>query len=242
MASIQPTKLVADPIGNKPAKAEAPQPADPFAAVFKSQQIPTPNTSDPSKAIQHFYDLHQRSQITGVPTAVYNAAIVAMGLDPVKDPFAGIKALQQAGFETGSPSLEAILKYGAQPLKQGNQSYMQQDTVNAPATPLPPQLPTASTETDPDKSLATQPEAMFLPDDASMAQELEWLNRKHNNLLGPATNYFEAATHLATQIDLAPYKKFTLHQALPLIAQSLKLNESLWTTDRWLNSKTVDPN
>ena len=63
------------------------------------------------KALEAFYQIHQRSQITGVPTSEYNQAIVALGLDKGQS-FAATDMLNQAGFNTGMPSVSAILRYG----------------------------------------------------------------------------------------------------------------------------------
>ena len=39
------------------------------------------NESPHQKALKAFYQVHQRSQITGVPTNEYNQAIAALGLE-----------------------------------------------------------------------------------------------------------------------------------------------------------------
>ena len=63
------------------------------------------------KALKAFYQVHQRSQITGVPTSEYNEAIAALGLDKGQS-FAATDMLNKAGFDTGMPSVAAILRYG----------------------------------------------------------------------------------------------------------------------------------
>ena len=69
------------------------------------------NESPHQKALKAFYQVHQRSQITGVPTSEYNQAIAALGLDKGQS-FAATDMLNKAGFDTGMPSVAAILRYG----------------------------------------------------------------------------------------------------------------------------------
>ena len=69
------------------------------------------NESPHQKALKAFYQVHQRSQITGVPTSEYNEAIAALGLDKGQS-FAATDMLNKAGFDTGMPSVAAILRYG----------------------------------------------------------------------------------------------------------------------------------
>ena len=69
------------------------------------------NESPHQKALKAFYQVHQRSQITGVPTSEYNQAIEALGLDKGQS-FAATDMLNKAGFNTGMPSVAAILSYG----------------------------------------------------------------------------------------------------------------------------------
>ena len=69
------------------------------------------NESPHQKALKAFYQVHQRSQITGVPTSEYNQAIAALGLDKGQS-FAATDMLNKAGYNTGMPSVEAILRYG----------------------------------------------------------------------------------------------------------------------------------
>ena len=73
--------------------------------VSKSDESPH------EKAIKAFYEVHQRSQITGVPTNEYNRAIAALGLGEGQS-FAATDMLNKAGYDTGMPSVEAILRYG----------------------------------------------------------------------------------------------------------------------------------
>ena len=69
------------------------------------------NESPHQKALKAFYQVHQRSQITGVPTSEYNQAIIALGLNKGQS-FAATDMLNKAGFDTGMPSVAAILRYG----------------------------------------------------------------------------------------------------------------------------------
>jgi len=69
------------------------------------------NESPHQKALKAFYQVHQRSQITGVPTNEYNQAIAALGLGEGQS-FAATDMLNKAGFDTGMPSVAAILRYG----------------------------------------------------------------------------------------------------------------------------------
>ena len=73
--------------------------------VSKSDESPH------EKAIKAFYEVHQRSQITGVPTNEYNQVIAALGLGEGQI-FAATDMLNKAGYHTGMPSVEAILRYG----------------------------------------------------------------------------------------------------------------------------------
>jgi hypothetical protein len=76
-----------------------------LSAVKNSSETPH------QKALNAFYEVHQRSQITGVPSSEYNQAIAALGLDKGQS-FAATDMLIKAGFDTGMPSLAAILRYG----------------------------------------------------------------------------------------------------------------------------------
>jgi hypothetical protein len=227
MVPIKAVGQIADVTSAGLSKTDLTHPVDEFSQVLKSEQTLTSDAEKRSQAILHFYDIHQRSQITGVPIPEYNAAVAALGLDAEKDPFAAIQVLQEAGFETGAPTLGAILKYGAAPQTSGNQSYLAQagTTARLPTVALP----------EPESEQALTPAIM--PDTQAVTQEVQALSTQFGNLLGPATNYFEAATQLAKQIDLQPYMKFTLDQALPMIQDALQLNQSVMTTDRWLQSK-----
>ena len=82
------------------------------------------NESPHQKALKAFYQVHQRSQITGVPTSEYNEAIAALGLDKGQS-FAATDMLNKAGYDTGMPSMSAILRYGnTSDTSQGNLSFL----------------------------------------------------------------------------------------------------------------------
>lgn len=226
-------------------KSDAVHSTGAFRQMFISQQTePSPSDKEAqwSQAILNFYEIHQRSQITGVPTAEYNAAVAALGLDVQKDPFAAIKLLLDKGFEMGTPSLGAILKYGATPQVSGNQSYLAQTDEAKPA-PAPSPAPFLAETTQ--VLLQTQaqldesaPEVVDQrPDPSAVAQEIQTLNQQFGGVLGSSGNYFEAVKHISKQVDITPYLSMTLAQALPLIAEALEANQLGMTTDRWLQSK-----
>lgn len=82
------------------------------------------------EALEAFYDIHQRSQITGVSTQEYNQALTKIGIDTT-DSFAAIKGinlLQSYGYNTNKPTDQAIVKYGNTDVAYGNKSYMKNGT------------------------------------------------------------------------------------------------------------------
>lgn len=99
-----------------------------------SQSTTSANTNSTASFQAHldeFYEIHQRSQITGVPTSIYKASLANLGLD-TEDTWAGMKAinlLKEHGYNTGKPSDEAILKYGNTDQEHGNKSYMKNGTT-----------------------------------------------------------------------------------------------------------------
>lgn len=84
------------------------------------------------EALDNFYELHQQSQVSGVSTSKYNAAVESLGIDTSKSSsgLEAINLLKVNGYDTGKPKLEAILKYGTvantSDIKNmsGNKSYM----------------------------------------------------------------------------------------------------------------------
>lgn len=67
-------------------------------------------------AADEYYEVLQRSMITGVPTSEYNKArdafLTSQGMD-TGDTFAATNALSGMGYMTGMPTREAVLEYGA---------------------------------------------------------------------------------------------------------------------------------
>lgn len=78
------------------------------------------------EALLNFYEIHQRSQITGVPTNEYNNAVKALGIDINDTNFhsKAVELLSQNQFSTDFPSLDAVLKYGNTQQEHGNRAYM----------------------------------------------------------------------------------------------------------------------
>jgi len=244
MVPIQSTSSSTDLTKPAQVKSDSVDPTGAFGQVLKSQQTgpsPTDKEAQRAQAILNFYEIHQRSQITGVPTAEYNAAVAALGLDAEKDSFAAIKLLQDKGFEMGAPSLGAILKYGATPQVSGNQSYLAQ------AEETKPKSAPKSTPPDDNTQALLQVQAQLAepapevvdqrPDQSAVAHEIQTLNQEFGGVLGSSGNYFEAVKHMSKQVDITPYLSMTLAQALPMIAAVLEANQLGMTTDRWLQGK-----
>ena len=78
------------------------------------------------EALLNFYEIHQRSQITGVPTNEYNNAVKALGIDINDTNFhsKAVELLSQNQFSTDFPSQDAVLKYGNTQQDYGNRAYM----------------------------------------------------------------------------------------------------------------------
>lgn len=238
MTQIKHIAQSIDSVKSMPANADLMKPLDAFGKVLKNQTSQINSVDQRGQAIENFYEVHQRSQITGVPTSEYKAALSALGLDADKELFEAIKLLQEKGFETGSPSLEAILKYGATPKVSGNQSYLAQADEDKPNIS---NLPSSATKAlAPVQEQLDEPEPEVVdsrPDLASVAQEIQALNEKFGDLMGPSKNYYDAVTHMSKQLDISPYLSMTLDQALPKIAETLEANQLGMTTDRWLKGK-----
>ena len=79
--------------------------------VRSLDELSKSHESPHQKAIKAFHEVHQRSQITGVPTTEYNQSIAALGLDRGQT-FAATDMLSKAGYDTGMPSIANILRYG----------------------------------------------------------------------------------------------------------------------------------
>lgn len=78
------------------------------------------------EALLNFYEIHQRSQIAGVPTNEYNNAVKALGIDINDTNFhsKAVELLSQNQFSTDFPSQDAVLKYGNTQQEHGNRAYM----------------------------------------------------------------------------------------------------------------------
>lgn len=109
---------------NKDIKDEHSNFADLINVMMESD---TNLTQTPSmEALANFYEIHQRSQITGVPTNEYNNAVKALGID-ISEPFfqnKAIELLNNYNFNTNFPTKEAVLKYGNTQQDHGNRAYM----------------------------------------------------------------------------------------------------------------------
>ena len=233
-----------------------------FSNVLSTQSLSS-NSFEHQNALNHFYDLHQRSQITGVSTTEYNDAIKALGLDPSKGPFAAIDLLREAGYDTSSPSIKAILNYGSSSQKHGNQTYLAQpsdssslvktsrksdlveESIAEQATPIK-LSETLVGISELSKTTVTQgattemsatnslPKAMAMDISMGAEEEMDVLTR-YSEFLEGATNYFEAATVVSNKVDMQSYSHLTLQKALPLILDKLSLSSSFSTTQQWLS-------
>lgn len=105
-------------------------------SVEQSTQIHTAQntsagiSSSFKEALDAFYEIHQCSQITGVPTTIYNKVLDSLSVasNQELDAFAAISLLDKNGYDTGRPTDEAIVKYGAIDQEHGNKSYMKNGT------------------------------------------------------------------------------------------------------------------
>ena len=95
--------------------------------VSALKNVSSTASSSSKEALDAFYEIHQRSQITGVSTYVYNKALDSIGIDSSQtfSAIEGINLLQAYGYNTNKPTDEAILKYGTADQEHGNKSYMQ---------------------------------------------------------------------------------------------------------------------
>ena len=153
--------------------------------VSKSDESPH------EKAIKAFYEVHQRSQITGVPINEYNQAIAALGLGEGQI-FAATDMLNKAGYNTGMPSVEAILRYGNTSdtstgnlnfLKGGNDVLAQRAKVGIIPTGLETKkIPLATTLTGMPQATASETSA-------------------------PTRNFYDAAITMSVQLDSTQLKQ-----------------------------------
>ena len=153
--------------------------------VSKSDESPH------EKAIKAFYEVHQRSQITGVPTNEYNQVIAALGLGEGQS-FAATDMLNKAGYHTGMPSVEAILRYGNTSdtvsgnlnfLKGGNNVLAQRAKVGIIPTDLETKkIPLATTLTGMPQATASETSA-------------------------PTRNFYDAAITMSAQLNSTQLKQ-----------------------------------
>ncbi len=99
---------------------------DQNSQISLSQNTQTEASSSFQEALDAFYEIHQCSQITGVPTNIYNKVLESLSLaaNQELDAFKAISLLDANGYDTGRPTDEAIVKYGAIDQEHGNKSYM----------------------------------------------------------------------------------------------------------------------
>ncbi len=90
------------------------------------QEIEEVSNKPSEQALKNFYEIHQRSQITGVPTREYNNAVKELGIDISQSDFHGKarELLEQYQYQTDFPSEDAVLKYGNTQQDHGNRAYM----------------------------------------------------------------------------------------------------------------------
>ena len=166
------------------------------------------------KALDDFYQIHQQSQLGGVPTSIYNKAVERLGLDS-SDPFAGIHALEESGYQTCAPSINAILQFGKP---------SSQDVVLA-------QLNLINSSTiEEDQNLVQAHHAI--------QAEISQLNELGNGILDEAKTYYEAAKVVSQKFDLNVVGKFTLDEFVNEYTkgQFSNVHKSLGTIN-WLQSR-----
>ena len=97
------------------------------ASSTQNKKLQKTDMTSFASALNKFYEIHQRSQITGVSTFEYNKALSNLGLEK-GDNLDAIHLLESNGYNTGAPSIESIVKYGNTSQKIGNHSYMKDET------------------------------------------------------------------------------------------------------------------
>ena len=143
------------------------------------------------KALKAFYQVHQRSQINGVPTSEYNQAIAALGLDKGQS-FAATDMLNQAGFNTGMPSVSAILRYG----NTSNASTGNLNFLKGGADVLAQRAKVGTTPTALGGNKKPLANAISAEPTPKAAQEFT-----------PTHNFYDAAVAMATQLNSAQLKQ-----------------------------------
>jgi len=154
-------------------------------------EVSKSNESPHQKAIKAFYEVHQRSQITGVPTNEYNQAIAALGLEKGQS-FAATDMLNKAGYNTGMPSIAAILRYGnTSDTSRGNLNFLKGGTdVLAQRA----KVGIAPTVLEADKKPLTA---------ATSAAPVATATKA----LIPTRNFYDAAVAMATQLNATQLKQ-----------------------------------
>ena len=158
-------------------------------------EVSNSNESPHQKALKAFYQVHQRSQITGVPTSEYNQAIAALGLDKGQS-FAATDMLNKAGFNTGMPSVAAILRYGnTSDTSTGNLSFLK---GGAEVLAQRAKIGIAPTVLAADKASSQRPLSAPAPMASSSATAAA---------TAPTRNFYDAALAMATGLNQTQLKQ-----------------------------------
>jgi len=154
------------------------------------------NGSPHQKALKAFYQVHQRSQITGVPTSEYNQAIAALGLDKGQS-FAATDMLNKAGFDTGMPSVAAILRYGnTSDTSKGNLSFLK---GGADLLAQRAKVGIIPTVLEADKQPLSTKAQNALASTTSLATTA--------GVMAPTRNFYDAAVAMATGLNQSQLKQ-----------------------------------
>ena len=144
-------------------------------------------------ALAKLNDLHQRSMLTGVSTAEYNAALAAAGFKP-DERVEARDALEAAGYEVGRPTNANILKYGPDIAKSGtgNLSYapgsnIKQDLIDRGLDPKLAKLDNFSNN--------YYEQAQLADENNPFNRKIDALNDQYSTL---NTNYSSLNSQLAT--------------------------------------------
>ena len=129
LSSISTNQTNSTIVSNNENKIESTQGSSFKLALEESsniEEIQEISKAPSQEALLNFYEIHQRSQITGVPTNEYNNAVKALGIDINDTNFhsKAVELLSQNQFSTDFPSQDAVLKYGNTQQEHGNRAYM----------------------------------------------------------------------------------------------------------------------
>ena len=129
LSSISTNQTNSTIVSNNENKIESRQGSSFKLALEESsniEEIQEISKAPSQEALLNFYEIHQRSQITGVPTNEYNNAVKALGIDINDTNFhsKAVELLSQNQFSTDFPSQDAVLKYGNTQQEHGNRAYM----------------------------------------------------------------------------------------------------------------------